>query len=99
MSTGADNGSESELEEFDLPDISEILQREERGNTARDRGEYSTARQYYNEAITIADRYLESIEEVRTNEDLSPEQKERLEDLENRLELYNSMLDDQIDRL
>jgi tetratricopeptide (TPR) repeat protein len=97
MSVGADDGLE--LEQFDLPEISEILQVEDEGNTARDRGEYATAREHYNEAISIANRYLESIEEVKTDTDLDPEQEERLEDLENRIELYNSMLEDQIDRL
>jgi tetratricopeptide (TPR) repeat protein len=97
MSTGADD--RRVLEEFDLPEISDILQCEQRGNTARDRGEYETAQEHYLKAIQTADEYVESIHEVREHEDLTPQQEKSLNELENRLELYNSMLDDQIERL
>ncbi len=97
MSTGADNGNITE--EFNLPDMNEILEYDKKGNTARDRGEYDKAIKFYNEALEATENYLDSIDGVREDQDLSEEQRRKLNMREERLEQYRLMVDDQIDRI
>lgn len=97
MTSGNDS---SEEEQFGLTEIPEtLLQLEEEANTARDRGDYGEAWQLYNRAMRFTKRYLESIEETKTDTDLGPEQEEELEQEENQAVLYKDMLQDQIDRV
>jgi len=97
MVTGAND--ELGLSEFDLPEVLEILRYEEKGNDARDRGEYDLAREYYAEAVRETEQYLNTIEEIRENQDLDPNQENNLEEMENRLNQFEKMVDNQINRL
>jgi len=97
MVTGAND--ELGLSEFDLPEVLEILRYEEKGNHARDRGEYDLAREYYAEAVRETEQYLNTIEEIRENQDLDPNQENNLEEMENRLNQFEKMVDNQINRL
>ena len=94
-------GTEDEdiTEEFNLPNMNEILEYDKKGNTARDRGEYDKAIKFYNEALEAAENYLDSIDGVREDQDLSEEQRRELNMREEGLEQYRLMLDDQIDQI
>lgn len=97
MVIGADD--ELGLSEFDLPEIFEILKYEEKGNDARDRGQYDLAREYYAEAVRETEQYLNEIEQIKDNRDLTPGQEDKLEEIENRLTHFEKMVDNQINRL
>lgn len=85
--------------EFDLPTVSEILQHDEKGSDARDRGDHDIAEEHYNEAMKKTEEYLHSIEQIRKNEDLTLKQRQNLNEMENRLNLYQDMIKNQINRL
>jgi hypothetical protein len=87
------------LSEFDLPTVSEILEYDENGNNARDQGQYDLAKEHYAEALRKTEEYANSLEEIKKNKELTPEKEEKLNILENRLNQYKKMINNQLDRL
>lgn len=97
MAAGSDR--EEWLAEFGLSGFSEILYHDRKGNRARRRGEYDTAREQYQAAKEETEEYLDNVKTIRETEDLCPDQREQLNEIESRLEQFQGMLKNQLDRL